>query len=80
MIFFWIKTINGRNVIIMKFKKIMSIMAVSAMCTALFAGCGNEETADGGSSEGAQYSIGVLQYAALRALSRDWTLRASAMS
>lgn len=63
MIFFWIKTINGRNVIIMKFKKIMSIMAVSAMCTALFAGCGNEETADGGSSEGAQYSIGVLQYA-----------------
>ncbi len=47
----------------MKFKKIMSIMAVSAMCTALFAGCGNGETADGGSSEGAQYSIGVLQYA-----------------
>lgn len=46
----------------MKFRKIMTIAAVSAVCAGSFAGCAGTETAsDTGGTE--SYKIGVLQYA-----------------
>ena len=49
----------------MKFKKIMSVAALTVMCAGLFAGCASTDTAGGGSADGGSgtYTIGVLQYA-----------------
>ncbi len=48
----------------MKFKKLMSVIAASAMCAGMFAGCASTDMAHNGSGDASStYNIGVLQYA-----------------